>query len=311
MGLFDMFAGFFPPPPPPRQHIMGATTRTPKTIAKKPASAFRPRGMGGSMPQKEIATKPPHVRGIQRTKQIARKPEGLMGAAPVGLFERPEFDWLRETGDRRAAYDLNQSMPSTSLPTPGAAAPLQRSIPNLDKVIKQKEGDVPFVYKDSKGFATYGIGTRDFGMDKHDEWKRADSFLTRPERRKMGVAGKTPNAFKDGLPISAPSGYMMDYEIKRDKAIAKSVSQFPDFWSYPKEIQLAIVDMYYNMGDLVNRKLPFTRFAQAVRGRDWGDAAKEIKDSKYYREDVPSRAEENRQRFLKYSVKNIYSKEYL
>ena len=291
MGLFDLLAGHFPPPPPPRQHIMGATTRTPKLIATKPAKAYRPK------PEKKIARKP---------KRIATKPAGLMDSAPVGLFEPPEFDWLREMSDRRV------SMSSTALADIPAAAPAaaeESIIPKLDKLIKQKEGNVPFVYKDSKGFSTYGVGTRDFSMDKHNEWKRADSFLTRPERRKMGLAGKTPIAFKDGLPISAPSEYMMDYEIKRDKAIARSVSTFTDFWSYPKEIHLAIVDMIYNMGDLENRKLPFTKFVQAVRNRDWGDAAEEIKDSKYYRDDVPSRAEENRQRFLKYSVKNIYSKE--
>ena len=64
MGLFDLLAGYFPPPPPPRQHIMGATTRTPKLIAIKPAKAYRPK------PEKKIARKP---------KRIAVKPPAAYG----------------------------------------------------------------------------------------------------------------------------------------------------------------------------------------------------------------------------------------
>jgi lysozyme len=56
--------------------------------------------------------------------------------------------------------------------------------------------------------------------------------------------------------------------------------------------ETVLIDMYVNMGP--KRFKGFERMISAVRRGDWKEAAAQIKDSKYYRQDVPNRAERNR-----------------
>lgn len=53
-----------------------------------------------------------------------------------------------------------------------------------------------------------------------------------------------------------------------------------------------LVDMYVNMGP--TRLQTFKKMFAAIRDQNWHEAAAQLKDSKYYREDVPKRAERNR-----------------
>ena len=106
MGLFDLLAGYFPPPPPPRQHIMGATTRTPKLIATKPAKAYRPKPEKKiARKPKRIAVKPPAAYGINRSMT----PTGLLGSEPTNLMDK--LDWLKET---KGSYDYSKDRKVTS-----------------------------------------------------------------------------------------------------------------------------------------------------------------------------------------------------
>ena len=175
---------------------------------------------------------------------------------------------------------------------------------DLDKLLRTNEGEVPYIYKDTKSNPTYGTGIRMYGMERHRDWRRADSFFSNQQLNKMGLSPSSSVAFKNEAPVQAPNNYKQDYIKERNKWIDHSIKQFPEFLSYPKDIQLAINDMHFNMGDLIKRKKPFKRFVKAVINKEWGDAGAEIKDSDYYRYDAPKRAEENRQRFLKYEIKD-------
>ena len=61
-----------------------------------------------------------------------------------------------------------------------------------------------------------------------------------------------------------------------------------DFGNYPDEIQQVLVNMMFNMGR--PRLSGFKKFNAAIEARDWMEAAKEGRDSRWYKQ-VTNRAE--------------------
>jgi len=64
---------------------------------------------------------------------------------------------------------------------------------------------------------------------------------------------------------------------------------FPAFNGFPEIVQLAIVNLIFNVGE--GSVTHFFKFCLAVKNQNWRWAGDEVLDSKYAREDVPERAE--------------------
>lgn len=70
---------------------------------------------------------------------------------------------------------------------------------------------------------------------------------------------------------------------------------FEDFDTLPDTAQVVLIDMMFQLG-LVGF-CGFKRMIKQIKARNWEEAAKELMDSKYAKQ-VPSRAEQNRDRLL-------------
>lgn len=65
-----------------------------------------------------------------------------------------------------------------------------------------------------------------------------------------------------------------------------------DLNSFPDLVMLAFIDMMFQLG--IVRFGGFKKMIQYARAGNWKEAARELMDSKYAREDCPDRAKQNR-----------------
>ena len=114
------------------------------------------------------------------------------------------------------------------------------------------EGRKPFVYQDSVGVATIGVGRNlvDRGLSEDEIDLLLDNDITA--------------AYNDAVRV------------------------VPGFNTLSEDRQHAILDMVFNLG--VSRFLKFTKFLAAIEARDFERAAREMMDSKWARQ-VGKRAE--------------------
>jgi len=82
--------------------------------------------------------------------------------------------------------------------------------------------------------------------------------------------------------------YMLKNDIKNTQQDLKSI--FKDFNELPDNVKLALTDMMFNMGK--TRFLEFKKMIQAIKDKDFKEAAKQAKDSKWCKQ-VKSRCEDN------------------
>lgn len=114
--------------------------------------------------------------------------------------------------------------------------------------IERWEGRVNHVYTCPAGYKTIGVGHR----------VRSDEDFT----------------------------YLNDFEIsellQKDVKIAYFDAReiFGQFYSYPKEVRLILVDLAFNLGR--PRLSLFVKTIAAIEDRDWQRAAAELKDSRWY-----------------------------
>ena len=136
------------------------------------------------------------------------------------------------------------------------------NIEQLKETLKVDEGVVYEVYNDHLGYPTFGIGHLIIEGD--------------PE---LGVAV--------GTPVS---------EERVDECFAKDVEtviedckKLHDAWDgYPEEVKQIVANMMFNMG--LTRLSKFNRHNAALQCGDWKEAAKEGRDSRWYKQ-VTNRAE--------------------
>ena len=136
------------------------------------------------------------------------------------------------------------------------------NIEQLKETLKVDEGVVYEVYNDHLGYPTFGIGHLIIEGD--------------PE---LGAAV--------GTPVS---------EERVDECFAKDVEtviedckKLHDAWDgYPEEVKQIVANMMFNMG--LTRLSKFNRHNAALQCGDWKEAAKEGRDSKWYKQ-VTNRAE--------------------
>ena len=83
--------------------------------------------------------------------------------------------------------------------------------------------------------------------------------------------------------------------LKNDLEVCKDalydVFGFEVFVLLPAKCKIVLTDMLYNLGE--PRFRTFKRMIRAVKDKDYFEAAVQIRDSKYAREDVIERAERN------------------
>lgn len=138
--------------------------------------------------------------------------------------------------------------------------------------IEQHEGRRHVAYADSEGIPTVGVG---FNLQKENARERIEQL----ELDYEAVCGKRcslTDAHVNRL-------FAADVYI----ATTDAVSAVPNFWDHPEDVQLAIVDMIFNLGK--TRFLQFVNFIAALKDKDYMRAADEMANSKWARQ-VPSRA---------------------
>lgn len=133
---------------------------------------------------------------------------------------------------------------------------------NLKKQLKIDEGCRLEVYLDSEGLPTFGIGHL---LGKND----IEYFFYKnlPKGGKLKISQQRVNEV---------------FEIDVERACKDCKKVFIDFGIFPEEVQDILANMMFNLG--VVRFIAFKKFINAVEEKDWKQAAKEMMDSKWYRQ---------------------------
>jgi lysozyme len=136
---------------------------------------------------------------------------------------------------------------------------------NIDKLkeeLKIDEGVKYEIYRDHLGFPTFGIGH--LIVDTDIEYGQPVGTKVTEDRVNECFVSDTSSVLKDCETL------------------------FSSYYDLPEEVQLIIANMMFNMGK--PRMSGFKKFIAAIEDGDWSKAAKEMIDSKWYRQ-VTNRAE--------------------
>lgn len=123
----------------------------------------------------------------------------------------------------------------------------------LRKQLEIDEGKRLVVYLDSEGLPTVGIGHL---VQEKDNLKLGDVIS---EERCIELFDK-------------------DVQI----ALASCHRVFPLFSRFPEEVKQIMANMMFNLGETRFRN--FRKMIAAVENRDWKEAARQMEDSKWYRQ---------------------------
>jgi lysozyme len=140
-------------------------------------------------------------------------------------------------------------------------------------LIEQHEGRRKAAYLDSEGVLTVGIGLN------------LENKTARGRIEAIGVKYDELCAMQCSL-TDAQIDQLFSDDL--DTALTDAASRVPDFWSHPDDVQLAMVDMIFNLGG--PRFSNFKQLIAALKVNDYLTAAAQMLDSKWAREDVPHRA---------------------
>jgi len=133
----------------------------------------------------------------------------------------------------------------------------------LREQLIQDEGVVYEVYKDHRGFKTFGIGHLIKRTDEEYEWEV-------------------------GTPVSEERVWTA-FDEDLDIAINDCLSLYgEEFETWPAEVQEVLVNMVFNLGRPGLSR--FVMFKEALQKNDWRLAAEHGRDSLWYRQ-VTNRAE--------------------
>jgi GH24 family phage-related lysozyme (muramidase) len=155
------------------------------------------------------------------------------------------------------------------------------------------EGTVPYMYEDTEGNVTVGVGFLLPSVVEAQKlgFARRPSLTSRPpvhagpatpaeiktdfENVDRQPYGKGYGAiyYKQFTKLDLPSDVINRIlEAKVEQFLVQVVAQFPDYNSYPSEACAAIFDMAYNLGVGKLTSL-FPSFCSAVNKQDWKTAA--------------------------------------
>ena len=105
-------------------------------------------------------------------------------------------------------------------------------------------------------------------------------------------AGKTSIGYGRNIEDNGVSEDEAEYMLHNDitRCVDDLYSIFPYFQALEFDQQTALTDMMFNLGK--TRFLKFKKMIQAVKDNDFGEAAKQILDSRYAKQ-LPKRAKRN------------------
>lgn len=139
-------------------------------------------------------------------------------------------------------------------------------------LIRGHEGSRNWVYPDSEDIPTIGIG---FNMLRGDARERIEKLEIDYDKLLAKEISLTDNHI-----------YTL-FEPDFDTAVNDAVALVPDFWNQPEDVQLAMVDMLYNLGG--PRFSQFKLLIAALKAKNYLEAAAQMLNSKWARQ-VPNRA---------------------
>lgn len=159
----------------------------------------------------------------------------------------------------------------------------QRLRPSL----KRSEGEVPYMYLDTEGLVTVGVGNmlRDvvaaqalpFVDRKTRKKATKDQIKTDYETVRKQTKGRLYTFYKPHTKLDLPQvdiDRLLNARI--DEFLKLLKGKFPDFDDYPMDAQEALFDMAYNLG-VAKLMREFTKFVKAVKDQDWETAAAQCK----------------------------------
>ena len=154
----------------------------------------------------------------------------------------------------------------------------------IQELIKQNEGFVACPYKDSEGIPTIGVGYNLTNSSTRDDLKNAgvtniDAIMSYP------AAGTTCPANAPKITEEQALKLLQNYLPKAKAAAIEFAGGEAEFNSHPEDMQKILIDMSYNMGSI-----RFPKMQTALKNHDYVNVAKEMVDSKWYRQ-VGVRAE--------------------
>lgn len=137
----------------------------------------------------------------------------------------------------------------------------------LIKFITKHEGKRNKVYKDSLGIPTIGVG---FNLTRADAPKILKSLDLDYNKVLSGEQSLTDREIN----------LILTYDINR--AISDAKKFIKNFDTLPTDAKTAIIDMSFNMG--LGRLQQFKKFKNAIETNNFELAAKEMKDSNWYKQ---------------------------
>ena len=135
-------------------------------------------------------------------------------------------------------------------------------IEKLREQLKIDEGCVYEIYNDHLGYPTFGIGH-------------------------LVIESDPENGEEIGTPVSE-SRVIEAFEQDVETVLSDCAILYPDFDELPEEVQQIVANMMFNLGR--PRLSKFVGMKRGVDSQDWGAAADEMVDSRWYRQ-VGARAE--------------------
>ena len=161
--------------------------------------------------------------------------------------------------------------------------------------LRQEENDKDFIYLDTKGYKTVGVGTN---IDDREEflsidWQKDNRPATEQEKneafeifekaKKRGEYGQRygANLYKDksALRISKEtSDKLLNEHLEKDLIGLRDT--FADFDSFPEELQDVLLDIHYNVGNVSGEKWP--KLHDGIKNRNLEKILKNV-----HRKDIP------------------------
>jgi lysozyme len=135
------------------------------------------------------------------------------------------------------------------------------------EMIGVNEGVKPKAYKDTTGNMSIGVG---FNLEDKTNQPILDSLGLNREELKSGKRELTDKEISR----------LYSYSVSR--AIQDLKKFDPDIQSRPKGVQMALIDMSYNLG--YNKLSTFKKMKAALQEDNYGLAADEMVDSKWYKQ---------------------------
>ena len=135
-------------------------------------------------------------------------------------------------------------------------------IDQLKETLEVDEGVVYEIYHDHLGYATFGIGH-------------------------LILEGEPEHGLPVGTPVSKDR--VNECFVNDLQSVITDCKKLHDGWDgYPEEVKQVVANMMFNMG--LTRLSKFNRHNAALQCGDWKEAAKEGRDSRWYKQ-VTNRAE--------------------